>query len=100
VGGGGVHDVEPDHPGLGPGDPCLRVDPDAAYSPGLHQHGVSQRPERPGVVAGALGGDPQATGCRVTDGGDHLGGSEAVILALELPTITRSYGQFGRRFRA
>ena len=72
--GGGVHDVEPDHACLDPGGPGLRVDPDAAHLPGPQQHRVGQRPERPGVVAGALGGDPQAALGRVADGGRHLGG--------------------------
>jgi len=71
--GGGVHDVEPDRARLDPGHPGLRVDPDAAHPPGPQQQRVRQRPERPGVVTGALGGDPQATLGRPADGGRHVG---------------------------
>jgi hypothetical protein len=70
---GGVHDVEPDRAGLDPGRPRARVDPDAAHLPGPQQHSVAQRPERPGVMTGALGGDPQATLGRPADGRRNVG---------------------------
>jgi hypothetical protein len=67
-----VHGVEPDDAGLNPSSPGPRVDPDAAHPFGPQQDGVRQRPKRCGVVAGALGSDPQAAFRRVTDGADDI----------------------------
>ena len=72
--GRGLHDVDPHGARLDPGGPGLRVDPDAAHLVGPQQHRVGQRAERPGVVTGALGGDPQAASGRVPDGGRDVGG--------------------------
>ena len=54
VGGGGLHDVEPEHAGLDAGDPALRVDVYAGHGRRAQQHDVVEAAERAGVVAGAL----------------------------------------------
>ena len=66
-------DVGPDGPALDPGDAAPRVDVDAAHPRQAEQHGVVERAEGSGVVAGGLGGHAQAEGGGGADGGLHVG---------------------------
>ena len=60
VPGRGLHDAEPHRARLHARGPRQRIDLDAVHPVGLEQDGVRQRPERHGVVPGALGRDPLA----------------------------------------
>ena len=73
-----LHDLEPQDAGLDASGQVVRVDLHCAHAGRLQQDGVLERPERCGVVAGALRGDAKPALAGEVDRRDHVVGGLGV----------------------